>query len=258
MKGIGRKRSVLTTLFGRRTIRLFRPGSIGSSVVRLIIEAGQRAPCSYQAYSVIEIASEDKRRRLVEITGEQAIGKAAVTLLVCIDFRRLSAFFDLLTREHVLKRDKHPLESVEAVLEAGLFLENMIIAAEAVGLGSVILDAALFYSREVAGAVGLPRGVVPLVFLCIGHPAEKPPERPRLPLDMIHHVDQYREPDPRRLSEYLKYASERLTREGYLMKYAGLRMPYSEYLAEKVGYDKELEKIYSALSSFLQSNGLRI
>ncbi|MEM3398292.1 MAG: nitroreductase family protein [Nitrososphaerota archaeon] len=79
-----------------------------------------------------------------------------------------------------MRSDKHPIETVEAIFEAGLFVENIVIAAEALGFGPVMLDYALWIGREVSTMLRLPRGVVSLMFLCIGVPAENPSLRPRL------------------------------------------------------------------------------
>jgi len=253
-----RGRSILRIIMSRRSIRAFKQGKISPSVVRLLVEAGQRAPCTYQSYSVIVIDREDIRSRLAEIAEEPLFVKAPLLLLICIDFRRTSLMFDTLIDRHVLRSDRHPVETVEAIFEAGLFAENIVIAAEALGYSSVMLDYALWMSREVSSLLGLPRGVTPLIFLCIGVPAEKPPLRPRLPLDMILHLNSYREPSVEELRSYVEEASKRLAKENYLQKYANVNKTYSEYLIEKISMDKQAEKLNASISSFLNSNGIKI
>ena len=44
--------------------------------------------------------------------------------------------------------------------------------------------------------------MVPLFGLCLGWPAESPEVKPRLPLSLILHQDQYRDPDPAALDDY--------------------------------------------------------
>lgn len=252
------RRSILRILMSRRSIRVFRQGRVSPSVVRLIVEAGQRAPCSFQSYSVIVIDSDEVRARLAELTDDQLFVKSPLLMLICIDFRRTTAMFDILGEKHVLRSDKHPVETIEAIFEAGLFVENVVIAAEALGFGSVMLDYALWMSREISSLLRLPKGVVPLMFLCIGVPAEKPPLRPRLPLDTILHINNYREPSIEELRNYIEEASKKLAKENYLQKYANVNKTYSEYLLDKISVDKQVEKLNSAISSFLNSNGIKI
>ncbi|MEM3395562.1 MAG: nitroreductase family protein [Nitrososphaerota archaeon] len=252
------RRSILRILMNRRSIRFFKEGRISPSVVRLMVEAGQRAPCSFQSYSVILIDDKEIRERLAELTDDQLFVKSPLLLLICIDFRRTTFMFDILGERHVLRSDKHPVETVEAIFEAGLFVENIVIAAEALGFGSVMLDYALWMSREVSTMLRLPRGVVPLMFLCIGVPAENPPLRPRLPLDMVLHINNYREPSIDELKRYIEEATKKLAKENYLQKYANVNKTYSEYLLDKISIDKQVEKLNSAISSFLNSNGIKV
>jgi nitroreductase len=255
---VARSRSILRILMSRRSIRAFKQGRISSEVVRLLVEAGQRAPCTYQSYSIIVIDREDLKSKLAELADDQLFVKAPLLLLICIDFRRTSLMFDTLSERHVLRSDKHPVETIEAIFEAGLFAENIVIAAEALGYGSVMLDYALWMGREVSSLLGLPKGVTPLIFLCIGAPAEKPPLRPRLPLDMILHFNSYREPSVEELRRYIEEAAKKLAKENYLQKYANVNKTYSEFLLEKISVDKQVEKLNSLISSFLNSNGVKI
>ncbi len=253
-----RSRSILRIIMNRRSIRAFHPKKISPSVVRLLVEAGQRAPCTYQSYSVIIIENEDVKSKLAELTDDQLFVKAPLLMLICIDFRRTALMFDQLTDKHVLRSDRHPVETIEAIFEAGLFAENIVIAAEALGYGSVMLDWALWMNKEVSSLLRLPKGVTPLIFLCIGLSAEKPPLRPRLPLEMILHHEEYREPSAEELRKYIEEASMKLAKENYLKKYANSNKTYLEYLSEKIAVDKQVEKLNSSISSFLNNNGIKI
>jgi len=51
--------------------------------------------------------------------------------------------------------------------------------------------------------LGLPRLVIPLFGLCLGHPAQKPALKPRLPAALVVHENRYQtEPDPALLAGY--------------------------------------------------------
>ncbi|MCS6788230.1 MAG: hypothetical protein NZ733_02945, partial [Aigarchaeota archaeon] len=89
-------------------------------------------------------------------------------------------------------------------------------------------------------------------------PAESPPLRPRLPLEVVYHVDRYREPSDEELSQYLQEADEAYNAEGYLRKYGNMDAKYMEYLAEKVALNKAHEEEASRVQKFLRSSGLTI
>ncbi|MEM1922693.1 MAG: nitroreductase family protein [Nitrososphaerota archaeon] len=256
--GLKRKRGVLALIFRRRSIRVFGDVKPNRRVLELVVEAGQRAPCVYQSYTVINITSPQLRERIYELTEDNIVRNAPILFLLCIDLRRTKLLFDLLSPRHVLSKSPSPIESLEAIFEAGLFAENLILASEALGYSSVILDWPIRLGKTLQALMEIPAGVIPLFFICMGPPGESPPPRPRLPLDMVLMDNKYVEPDMRRLAKYLDELSEKLAAEGYLLKYVGVRSTYKEYIADKISYDKEVEKLESEVSEYLRRNGLAI
>ena len=130
----------------------------------------------------------------------------------------------------------------------------MILAAEALGYGSTILDYPLVYPREFSRVFQLPRGVTPLILLCVGERGESPPLRPRLPLELIFFRDRYREASDDVLGGYLRRLEEAMKREDYVRKYVGLDMDYLEYLRLKTGLDDASKKLYDAVEKYLKEN----
>ncbi|RSL28685.1 oxygen-insensitive NADPH nitroreductase, partial [Salibacterium salarium] len=76
-------------------------------------------------------------------------------------------------------------------------------AAESMGLGGVYIGAVRSNIEELTEVLHLPKYVIPLVGLCIGHPAEeKPGIKPRLPQSMVMFDNQYQPLDEERLATY--------------------------------------------------------
>ena len=71
--------------------------------------------------------------------------------------------------------------------------ENMVIAAESLGMGSCFLGASPYIADEIARQYKLPPRVFPLVQLVMGYPAENPPPRPRYPISFSLFEDTYPE-----------------------------------------------------------------
>ena len=67
------------------------------------------------------------------------------------------------------------------------------LAAEAHGLGVCFLGTTLYTARDICRILHLPKGVIPLTTVVIGHPAEQPPLTDRLPRDAVVHYDRYKD-----------------------------------------------------------------
>jgi len=252
------KRGTLSVIANRRSIRLFSDTPVPDEVVEVLIDAGQRAPCVFQSYTVIRITDQNMRSRIREMADDDPALSAPVWLLLCLDLRRTRRLFDLINERNVLRTDRHPIETVEMLTELAMFAENVIIASEAMGLGSVLLDWPLRDPEGFSKALGLPEGVIPLYILCIGQPRENPPLRPRFPRELVYSVDRYREATDEELLSYLREADAELRSEGYLRKYADLDVSLTEYLSLKVANTKETERVESAVQRFLKKSGLTV
>lgn len=253
-----RRRSLIKLLMSRRSIRVFKPSVLPEEVLELIIKAGRRAPTYLQAYTIIHVKNPKKIAEVAKLCHEEIVKNASAILLICADLYRPKLMLNLLNHNHVLQSDKHPIESLFAIFDAALVVENMIMAAEALGLGSVILDCPLLEVWRFAELFKLPREVVPIALLCIGERNESPPLRPRLPLSQIFYTDEYQEPDERVLKEYLHMLGKHMERENYVKKYAGMNMKYLDYLKMKTELTDEAKKLNDSISKYLKENFIKL
>jgi len=95
--------------------------------------------------------------------------------------------------------------------DAALMAENMVIAAESLGMGSCFLGGMPFNSDALIEKFKLPKRVFPMVGLTMGFPAENPPPRPRYPLDFVLFENEY--PD---FTQDQIQAAMRVMDDGYL------------------------------------------
>ncbi|MCL7384952.1 MAG: nitroreductase family protein [Thaumarchaeota archaeon] len=251
-------RSLLNIIYNRRTIRKFRPADIPEEILNMIVEAGQRAPSYYQAYSFILVSDKEKRKALEDICEAKYISNASAIIVICSDLNRVSKMFSYLTPNHILTSDEYPIETIHSIFETGLATQNMIIAAEVLGFGTALLRCVLSEAERVAALLELPKGVIPIVLLCIGEKDEIPPKRPRWPLHIVFHKNKYREPNPYEIANYVEESSEMYDREDHLIKYKGIPMKYKDYLTMKVERTKDTEKNCEKLSKFLRKVGFKI
>jgi nitroreductase len=234
-------RSLLNIIYNRRTIRKFRPADIPEEILNMIVEAGQRAPSYYQAYSFILVSDKEKRKALEDICEAKYISNASAIIVICSDLNRVSKMFSYLTPNHILTSDEYPIEIIHSIFETGLATQNMIIAAEVLGFGTALLRCVLSEAERVAALLELPKGVIPIVLLCI-----------------VFHKNKYREPNPYEIANYVEESSEMYDREDHLIKYKGIPMKYKDYLTMKVERTKDTEKNCEKLSKFLRKVGFKI
>jgi nitroreductase len=230
---------------------MFKSTPVTEADIRKIVEAGQRAPsaCNLQTYTIIWIKDTRKRHQVVDACGVPKL-TAPVVLVICADLRRLAKTLDSLDYDHCLKHGYGHALKLLSIVDAALAAENMTIAAEGYGLGSLFIGSALA-NQKLTKILKLPKGVLPLTLLCIGHPEEEPPTRPRLPLSFILQTNEYQDPSPEEIKSFLKYMNHILDKEGYYQKYAN-RKPtyqYTDHIKRKTNpesfkeQDKEVEKV---------------
>lgn len=193
---------VLGLQTSHRSIRRYTGEPIPASLLADLIRAGQGAASSsfIQAYSVIRVTRPEVRGACARAAGNQPwIEEAAEFLVFCADLRRV----DTACRA----QGTGPLEGwtehgLAAVVDTALMAQNVLLAAESVGLGGVFIGGIRNDPQVLVDQLQLPALVVPLFGLCLGWPAESPEVKPRLPVELILHQDQYRDPDPAEMGDY--------------------------------------------------------
>ncbi len=150
-----------------------------------------------QAVSIIRITDKEVRNKLMKLSGDQTyIGEAAEFWVFCSDFNRnhqIAPEVDISYTEFL---------QIGAV-DVGLMAQNALTAAESMGLGGVYIGGIRLNIEEISELLELPKYVIPLVGLCIGHPAEeKAPLKPRLPQEVVMHNNKYEDFDVEDIKTY--------------------------------------------------------
>jgi nitroreductase len=188
---------VLDLLMRRASIREYTEEVPSDERIEAIVRAGQQAPFAAQLGSVL--LSRDRKRH--------PFG-APLMFTVLVDIHRLET---LLARRgwHWVTSDAASL--LFGIQDACYMAQAMVIAADALGLGSCYLGGTAFRAAQLAESLRLPPRVFPLVQLVMGYPAEAPPPRPRYPLRFSLYEGRY----PSWSDEELE-AAARVMDEGYL------------------------------------------
>ncbi|MBN2226971.1 MAG: nitroreductase family protein [candidate division Zixibacteria bacterium] len=204
-------------LLQRASCRSFEDKPIPDDVMRLVLEAGIHAPTggNLQPYSIIKSDNKQTAAKLAKLCGEQPwIADAATNLLFCIDWRRLERWAEL---------EIAPFAGMAAFRNFWITFQDVIIsaqnictAADTMGLGSVYIGTVMECFRELVEMFKLPKGVFPVVLLCLGYPKQRPLPRRKLGVDIVVHDETYHEPN------------DKTIREAYQDKYPNWKLQITE------------------------------
>jgi len=185
---------LLGCVLERASVRNFDKGkSVSNGDLKKILMAGIRAPSAgnIQPRTFIVVNDVDVKEKLYELCENQEFMKdAPVWIVVCLDLHRHVKAAKLTGVDYDFTGI---LPYTFGVLDAALSLENMVIAAEALGLGSVIIGSVIEHPGRVKEILELPEHCLALSVLCIGHPKRKPTRREKWNHKVIVCKDRYRD-----------------------------------------------------------------
>ncbi|MCL1623898.1 oxygen-insensitive NADPH nitroreductase [Moraxella sp. Tifton1] len=197
----------LETLMNHRSVRKYTAEPISDDMLTAILEAGRAVSTSsfLQASSIIRVKDAAKRTALRQIScdmseeayqqalddgkrlGHGYVESCAEYLVFCMDAKRHNQLADVQT-------DWMEVALIGAI-DVALMAQNVLAAAESLGLGGVFIGSLRNDIARAGEVLGLPKHVVPLFGLCLGHPDWESKinqsQRPRLPLEVLVSTDTY-------------------------------------------------------------------
>jgi nitroreductase len=213
---------VIDTMMQRKSIRKYTDQQPSDEVVETIVRAGQQAPFAYQTGSVI--LSRDRKKHPFA---------APLLFTICVDLHR----FELIMKQRGWTTTCNDMFiMVLGIQDAALMAENMVIAAESLGLGSCFLGGWPLAAKKLREQYKIPERVFPLVGLTMGYPAENPPIRPRYPLEYHLFKDEYPELDEKTIRDAMQVMDEGYLAQDYYRQ-ANYMIPLQGKREETFTYD---------------------
>jgi len=206
---------VIDAMMQRKSIREYRDKPVPDDVIETVVLAGQRAPFAAQMGSV-----------LLSRRAEKNPFRAPLLFTICADVHRLERI--MAYRGWRLKTNDLSI-LLFAIQDACYMAENMVIAAESLGLGSCYLGAAPYIAATLRREYKVPEHVFPVVQLTMGYPSEDPPTRPRYPVSFHCFENEYAEMDEESVREAARVmddgylAQDYYRRAGYMVELTGDR-----------------------------------
>ncbi len=156
----------------RRSIRRYKPGEpVRPEDLKAILEAARLAPSArnLQPWYIVVVRNPERKKELAKAAmGQMFIADASVVLVCLSDPMRSPKWHDK---------------------DAMIALEHVALAATALGYGSCWIGA--FDPEAVRRIVKAPEGLEVVAMMAIGVPDERPPPRPRRPLDEIAFSEEF-------------------------------------------------------------------
>jgi coenzyme F420-0:L-glutamate ligase/coenzyme F420-1:gamma-L-glutamate ligase len=181
---------VLDALRERRSVRKYQLRPVPKELVEEVLVAAGLAPSAHNAqpWRFIVLADTSLKRELALAMAEawaadlasdgfaveaekrkakiERFANAPVLILACLTMEGMEKFTD--ERRQKYERDL-------AVQSLGAALENLLLAAQAKGLGACWFSAPGFCKETVRKVLKIPDAVEPEALIVLGYPAETPP-----------------------------------------------------------------------------------
>ena len=188
---------VLEAMLSHRSVRSYADRPLPEGLLEILAAAGQSAASSsnLQAWSMVAIEDPERRARLAALAGNQThVAKAPLVLLFVADLSRLRTAAKAHGREAV------GLDYLEGLLigvsDASFASQNVLLAAQSLGLGGCYIGGMRNNPDEVSEEIGLPADAFVVFGLTLGYPDPAAPTdiKPRLPQQMVLHRERYQVP----------------------------------------------------------------
>ena len=190
--------ATIDTMLRHRSIRRFTDKPVDNALLEEITNCGLRASNTgnMQLYSIIATRQEPLRSELCKLHFGQC-ATAPLWLTVCTDVNRYHHYCRVNGCDEPYG---NLLWFISALVDASLCAQNICLAAESKGLGFCYLGTVNYNTRQIADLLQCPKGVVPVIAIAMGHPAEEGRTSERLGTDAVLHSEVYHDPDDKEIA----------------------------------------------------------
>lgn len=212
---------VLQSMLNRKSTRKYKSDVPSDDTIEAVVRAGQQAPFSYQCYSILL----DRKKK-------HPFG-APLLFTICVDIHKL---------ETIMKKRNWTIATNDlsmlffGIQDAAYAAENMVTAAESLGMGSCFIGATPYYADKIIKEYKLPERVFPLVQLVMGYPAVEAVCRPRYPMEFTLFENEYPEFTDEMIDKAMSEMDNGYINQNYY-KNLNARIPLSNGREETFTYD---------------------
>jgi len=172
--------NVFDAITSRRSVRRFEKKSVDDNLIGVMLYMATQAPSAgnTQDWHFVVVKDEEQKNKLAKASLRQGfIADAPVVIVVCSDLEKIS-----------MKYGKRG-ETLYSAINAAGAIQNMMLSATALGLGSCWVGA--FDEEEVKTVLELPDHIRPIAVVPVGYPAETPRKHDKIPFEYVTSVEKY-------------------------------------------------------------------
>jgi nitroreductase len=161
----------IRAIMDRRSVRKYKSGAVTEKDLETILESGRQAPSAgnRQPWHFVVIRDEEQKQKVAEAcSGQMWMAEAGVILAGV---------------------GKPQVNEKWYAVDVGIAMENMILAATALGYGTCWIGA--FDQEQVKKLLGVPGEESVVALTPIGVPGDQPNARPRQPMGEFVSLDRY-------------------------------------------------------------------
>jgi nitroreductase len=165
---------IIDVIMKRRSNRKYERKPIPDEHLRTILEAGRQAPsaANRQPWHFVVVRGDEERQKLAQACSGQTWLADAAVIIAGIGKPKVSEKW-------------YPVD-------VAIALENMVLAATALGYGTCWIGA--FDQDQVKEVLSVPEDMAVVALAPIGVPADQPDARPRQPLAEFASLDRFGKP----------------------------------------------------------------
>lgn len=183
----------LDTQLHHRTVRQFTDQPIADATINELVMVAQHTATSHflQSFSVLSITDAKIRQQIAEISRQKYVNGHGHLFIFIIDLNRAATITGRNQQNSFLgSTDKF----FQAASDTALAVQNVVNAAESLGLGTVILGSILNDPLRLINLLKLPPLTFPMLGLIVGQPDQETQPKPRLPQELVHFENTYHLP----------------------------------------------------------------
>jgi FMN reductase [NAD(P)H] len=183
---------IIETMKNHRSIRKFKDTMIPDDIIDELVAVGQRAPTSLngQQSGIIVIKDKESKKKIEKVCEDMEwVIECPVFFLFIIDFTKTKIACEKNGQKQTVT------DSIESIMvgsvDVGLSMQNVITAAESLGLGAVCIGSIRNDPSAIIKLFDLPEYTYPVCGLCLGYPRDYSRLKPRLDISTYRHDEKY-------------------------------------------------------------------
>jgi nitroreductase len=178
---------LIKSIKGRRSIRKYKPDPVPEEALRMVLEAVRWAPSwgNTQCWKVIVVKNPNMKSQLANTLtatnpARSSMTEAPLAVVLC-GKKGVSGF---------KKGQEATVKGDWLMFDTGLAMQNLCLAAYALGLGTVIIG--MFDHKKVEEILGVPQNIEVVAMTPLGYPVTEGSAPKRKELSEFIFYDKYR------------------------------------------------------------------